>query len=431
MPKVLRCIWGRPLIEYLLDAVEEAGLGTPTLVVGSGEEEVRRALSHRQVRFVRQVEPRGTGDAVRSVRDAWGSDAWGGSEMLLILSGDVPGIGGETLRRFLTDVEGVPSLVTFERDDPIGYGRVHRGPDRTVARIREEADLGAEERSIREVNAGVYLFPGKDLFAVLDDLPVHPENGETYLPEVVETLTGRGLSVRAWEAPDGREFAGVNRPPELSAAADLLQERIRQRHLEAGVEMPEPSKVVLDHGVRLSPGVRVHPFVTMEGAVEIQEGSEILPFTVIRGRVRIGKGCEVGPFSHLRDGTVLLPGAEVGNFTETKKAIVGERTKAKHLSYLGDVTIGRDANIGAGTIVANYDGKKKHRTEIGDRAFVGSGTILVAPVKVGEGALTGAGAVVTRGKDVADGGVVVGVPARPLRKGQDQGDPKDGSGKDA
>ncbi|MCZ6602350.1 MAG: bifunctional UDP-N-acetylglucosamine diphosphorylase/glucosamine-1-phosphate N-acetyltransferase GlmU, partial [Planctomycetota bacterium] len=415
VPKVLSKIWGRPLIDYVLDAVEGAGLGPPILVIGHGAEEVRQAVAGRQVSFVRQREMKGTGDAIKAVRDQSGA-ASGDSANLLILYGDVPGIRHETLRRFLDEAQDRPTLVSIERDDPFGYGRILRDGGGAVVGIREEAHLTGEERSIREVNAGTYLLPRKELFESLDELPVHESNGETYLTDVVEILCRKGLQIEAWKAPDPKEFSGVNRPSELTDSAATLQQRIAERHMAAGVEILDASKVVLEHSVRISPGVRIHPYVMIEGDVSIESGTEILPFTVIRGTIRIGKGCEVGPFSHLRDGTVLEDRAEVGNYTETKKAKIGSGTKAKHLSYLGDVEIGRDVNIGAGTIVANYDGKKKHKTQIGDHAFVGSGTVLVAPVKIGEGAMTGAGAVVTRNRDVSAGEVVVGVPARPLRK---------------
>ena len=426
-PKVLSRVWGRPLIEYVLDVVEQAGLGVPILVVGHGEDEVRAALSGRQVEYVRQAEQRGTGDALLAVKEQAGP----GPERLLILYGDVPGMRKETLERFLAEAGKGPCLVTFDREDPIGYGRILRGTDGTLAAIREEVDLSEEQRAIREVNAGAYLFPERILFDVLDELPVHEKSGETYLTDAVGILAERGVPVKAYKAADPREFAGVNRPAELAAAAGLLQERIIERHLAAGVRVLDPTKVVLDHSVKIASGVTLHPYLAMEGDVEIGAETEILPFTVIRGKVRVGKGCEVGPFSHLRDGTVLEDGAEVGNFTETKKATIGAGTKAKHLSYLGDVVIGKGANIGAGTIVANYDGRKKHKTDIGDGAFVGSGTVLVAPVKIGKGAVTGAGAVVTRGKDVADGEVVIGVPARPLEKRRKGGSGEKGVDKDA
>ncbi len=415
-PKVLRKVWGRPLVEYLLDTIDEVGLGAPVVITGHGEAEVRRVLTRRTgqgFRFVHQTEQKGTGNALLAVRDQAG-DLTGS---LLILYGDVPGITPDTLRSFIEAAGDGPCLVTMEPDTPLAYGRILRDADGFVAGIREERHASAEEKAIREVNAGVYVVPAKSLFDVLDELPVHEESGETYLTDVAEILYGRGEKVQPWKAPHAGEFLGVNRPRDLAAVSALLEEAIVDRHIRAGVDILDPSKVAIDHGVKIGKGATIHPFVTLKGDVDIGAGAEILPFTVIQEGARVGAECMVGPFSHLRDGTVLDDRAQVGNFVETKNAHLGEGTKAKHLSYLGDVTIGARANIGAGTIVANYDGKAKHKTEIGEKAFIGSGTIFVAPVKVGREATTGAGAVVTRGQDVADGDVVVGVPARRLEKG--------------
>ena len=253
-----------------------------------------------------------------------------------------------------------------------------------------------EQKEIREVNVGVYAFARADLARFLPRLTDRNAQGEFYLTDLPALLLADGGKVEALQLEDEHEAIGINTIEHLAEARVALQGRILAGHMAAGVYIEDPATTFIDHGV------------------EIGAGTRILPCTVIRAGVQIGRDCEVGPFTHLRAGTTLATGAEVGNFTEAKNAQVGEHTKAKHLSYLGDVTIGHHANIGAGTIVANYDGKKKHRTVIGDRAFVGSGSVLIAPCQVGEGALTGGGAVVTRNSSVPPGAAWVGVPARPL-----------------
>jgi bifunctional UDP-N-acetylglucosamine pyrophosphorylase/glucosamine-1-phosphate N-acetyltransferase len=286
-------------------------------------------------------------------------------------------------------------MLTAVVANPRGFGRVKRVRGE-FAGVVEEQDASPEERALREVNLGVYAFARADLERLLPRLSNRNAQGEYYLTDVPALLLAEGARVATVELEDEREAIGVNTLEHLAEARSALQLRILSAHLAAGVAIEDPATTFVDHGV------------------EIGAGTRILPCTVIRAGVRIGKGCEIGPFTHLRGGTVLEDGAEVGNFTEAKQAHLGSHSKAKHLAYLGDVEIGSRVNIGAGTIVANYDGKKKHRTEIGDRAFVGSGSVLIAPCKVGEGALTGGGAVVTRNSEIPPGEAWVGVPARPL-----------------
>ena len=273
-----------------------------------------------------------------------------------------------------------------------------RGGGGGLERIVEERDASPAERAIQEVNVGVYAWSLESLREQLKALAPDNAQGEYYLTDVAAGLVRAGLAVTPVELAEASEARGVNTLAELAEARSSVQLRILEQHLAAGVAFEDPATAYVDHGV------------------EIGEGTRILPCTVLRRGVRVGADCEVGPFTHLREGTVLADGAQVGNFTETKNARLGPLTKAKHLSYLGDVTVGERTNIGAGTIVANYDGRAKHPTTIGDRAFVGSGSILVAPAQVGDDALTGAGAVVTR-RQVPDGEVWVGVPAKRLDRG--------------
>ena len=278
-----------------------------------------------------------------------------------------------------------------------GFGRIRRENGRFRG-VVEERDASPDELGIPEVNVGVYAFARADLERLLPRLSADNAQGELYLTDVLAMILEDGGDVATVTLEDEREAIGINTLEHLSEARRALQERILLAHLAAGVFIEDPATTYVDHGVEIGPGTR------------------ILPCTVIRSGVRIGRDCEVGPFTHLRVGTRLEDGAEVGNFTEAKQALVGRGTKAKHLTYLGDVEIGAGANIGAGTIVANYDGQHKHRTTVGDRAFVGSGSVLIAPCRVGDGALTGGGAVVTRNTEIPPGEAWVGVPARPLKR---------------
>ena len=290
-------------------------------------------------------------------------------------------------------------MLTSCPDDPRGFGRVVRDEQgSTVRRIVEDKDATPEERSIPEVNLGVYAFDGAALLELLPRLQSNNRQGELYLTDVVGMLVEAAKPVHAIELESVEEGIGVNSLADLAEARWVLQERILQAHLDNGVYIEDPASTYIDHGV------------------EIGEGTKILPCTVIRGGVKIGKGCEVGPFTQLRPGTVLEDGAEVGNFTECKNARLGRHSKAKHLAYLGDAVIGAETNIGAGTIFANYDGRHKHTTHVGDKAFIGSGTVIVAPNTIADNATTGAGAVVTHDAGIGKGEVWVGVPARPLRK---------------
>jgi len=319
-----------------------------------------------------------------------------------VLYGDMPLLTPANLQALVAAAgRARAAMLTAEVEKPRGFGRVLR--DRgEFAGVIEEKDARPEQLALREVNLGVYAFARADLERFLPRLTNRNAQGEYYLTDVPAMILGDRGRVEAIVLEDEREAIGVNTVEHLSEARAELQWRILAAHMAAGVYIEDPATTFIDHGVEIAPGARV------------------LPCTVIRSGVRIGPDCEVGPFTHLRAGTVLEEGAEVGNFTEAKQARIGAHSKAKHLAYLGDVSIGQRANIGAGTIVANYDGKHKHRTEIGDRAFIGSGSVLIAPCTVGEGALTGGGAVVTRNAHIPPGEAWVGVPARPLARKREQ-----------
>jgi len=329
-------------------------------------------------------------------------DLRAGAGRVVVLYGDMPLLRAERIAELVElqrkDALNGLTLLSARPRDARGFGRILRGEGGKITGIVEERDATAEERAIREVNLGVYAF---DQRAILDALPLLSkanDQGEYYLTDAVGTFVEAGLPVAGIEIEDELEGIGVNTLSHLAAARTAIQMRILEGHLENGVQIEDPATTTIDHDVRIG------------------TGTKILPCTVIRGGVRIGSGCEVGPFTQLRAGTVLEDGAEVGNFTECKKSRIGAHAKAKHLAYLGDATIGAGANIGAGTIFANYDGVEKHPSVVGRKAFIGSGTIVVAPNRIGDGATTGAGAVVRKNSNVPAGEVWVGVPAHKLER---------------
>jgi bifunctional UDP-N-acetylglucosamine pyrophosphorylase/glucosamine-1-phosphate N-acetyltransferase len=397
LPKVLHQALGVPILRFPLDALDAAGVARRIVVTGVGREEVERAFAGRAgVEFVVQPEQRGTADAVLHAKGRL--EGFGGT--VLVLAGDAPLLRPETIRGLIgTHLarEADATVLTAVAEDPTGYGRVLRAEeDGLVRAIVEERDATPSERAVREINSGAYAFRAGALFSALAEVRPANAQGEYYLTDVIGILVGRGGRVAARVAADPSEAWGVNRRSDLARAAAVLEDRVLERHMDAGVTI-------------------VAPHLTwIEVDVEIGAETVIEPFTTIRRGARIGAGCHVGPFAHLAGGTVLEDGAEVGNYVEVKRTRLGKKAKAKHLAYLGDGDIGPGANIGAGTIFANYDGKAKHPTVVGERAFVGSGSVLVAPVEVGPRATTGAGAVVTRGKKIGEGETWVGVPARPL-----------------
>jgi bifunctional UDP-N-acetylglucosamine pyrophosphorylase/glucosamine-1-phosphate N-acetyltransferase len=418
LPKVLHPLCGRPMLAWVLDQAQALEPERVVVVVGSGAEAVRAAVAAHplgaRAQCVLQEPQLGTGHALQvALRDAPGGLARDPG-LTVVLCGDMPCLRGGSLVRLLeaqaagaaggTAQSGM-ALLTALVDDPRGFGRVVRDEHDGVLRIVEERDASEEEREIPEINLAVYAFDGAVLVRALAGLANDNAQGEYYLTDAVAGFRGEGRPVAAVELEDPDEALGVNSLAQLAEARWVLQARILEAHLANGVAIEDPATTYVEHGV------------------EIGAGTRILPCTVIRAGVRIGRGCEVGPFAHLRAGSVLEDGAEVGNFVELKATRLGEHAKAKHLSYLGDGDVGARANIGAGTIFANYDGRAKHRTVVGERTFVGSGTVIVAPNELGAGSTTGAGAVVTRDSGVGAGEVWVGVPARRLRAGGGPVDP--------
>lgn len=397
LPKVLFELSGWPLVRHVIEAARHVAPDRTVLVVGHGRERVEQALEDVEgLRFAVQAEQLGTGDAVRAALPEL--EDFDGT--VLVLCGDVPALRSGTLESLLAahrEVGATASVLSAVFDDPGAYGRVLRDDHGSFVDIREARDCSPLEAGVREINTGVMCFEAAPLRSVLERLSSDNAQGEYYLTDAPRLLLEQGHRVQAVAAGTEDDVLGVNTLAELSEAGRRLRERILAEHLAGGVQITDPATTFIDRDVVIGRGTRV------------------LPCTVIERGVRIGEDCEVGPFSHLRPGTVMEDRAEVGNFVETKKAHLGAGTKAKHLTYLGDARIGAGTNVGCGTITANYDGRNKHVTVIEDDVHIGSGTVLVAPVRVGRGATTGAGAIVTAGRDVAPGSVVVGVPARPLQ----------------
>ena len=391
--KVLHGLLGRPLIHHVLRSLRAAGVKDIVVVVGHQEDAVKKAAGDG-VAFARQTEQKGTGHAVLSAEKSL--KGFGGQ--VFVLAGDAPLITPDTLQAMADAhkaARAAATVLTCCIDDPSGYGRIARDDSGKFLGIVEDNDADEKQKMIQEVNSGAYVFEAKDLFRALREVTPNAKKGEIYLTDVLKVLMGHGRAVATHRAPDPAEVYGINSRRDLVAATNFLRWRILERHMDAGVTIVDPSTTFIEEDTTIGPD------------------TVILPYTVIEHDVTIGKGCEVGPFSHLRPGAVLDDGAEVGNFVEVKKSRIGPHSKAKHLTYLGDATLGAGVNIGAGTITANYDGKNKHATVIGDGVHIGSNTVLVAPVKLGKNVTTGAGAVVLH--DVADGDTVVGVPARSLR----------------
>jgi len=394
--KVLHEVCGRPMIRYVVDAARGAGARTIIVVVGYAADQVLESLhGEPDIRFATQAEQLGTGHAVKICRPLL-ADYQGPA---LILVGDEPLLRPEPLADLLTrqKEEGAACLLgTAKVHDPMGFGRILRDSAGRFLRIAEERDCTPEEKAIREVNPSCYVFELPLLWDAIEQIGTSNAQGEYYLTDAPERLLAMGRKVMALNVLQSDDILGVNTRQHLAQAASVMQARIQDHWMTEGVTIVDPNNTYID------------------GRATIGRDTVIYPFSVISGNVKIGAMCRVGPFTHLRDGTVLEDRVEVGAFVEISKSRIDSGSIARHLAYLGNAHVGRNVNVGAGAITANFDGTRKNETRIGDRAFIGSGVILVAPVNVGQEATVGAGAVVTRGKHIDDGETVVGVPARRL-----------------
>ncbi len=426
LPKVLHRICGRPMIAYVLDTLAEAGIPSPIVVVGHEGEQVRAVLGDR-ARYVLQAEPLGTGHAAMQALPALD----GRTGTVLVLYGDVPFLRAETIEVLLAHHRAhgaAATVLTDLRDDPSGYGRVVRDTGGNVRRIVEDADASPEEREIREINAGTYAFDAQALREALPALRPANAQGEYYLTDAIGALLETGRPIAAVVVGASVEGTGINSRRDLAAAESAMRTILLGELMDAGVTVIDPQTTVVHAGVRVGRDTILHPGASLEGATVIGEGCSIGPnarlvdaevgdrVTIVASTVvgsAVAEGSRIGPYSHLRPGVRLGRFVSVGNYAEMKNATIGDRTKVHHMSYIGDATVGAGVNIGAGTITCNYDGRAKHETVIEDGAFIGSDTMLIAPVRIGREAMTGAGSVVTR--DVPPRGVAVGVPARVIR----------------
>ena len=439
LPKVLHPAAGRPLLGHVLAALESLPLGRRVVVVSPRRDQIAAALDDAGLsdgfELVVQEVPRGTADAVRVALE--GAGISGGT--VLVTPGDTPLLKPETLSALL-DAHAAAgagaTVLTADMPDATGYGRVIRGAGDAIERIVEHRDATEEELGVREINAGVYAFDLALLRDALASIGSDNAQGEQYLGDVLGPIAASGRPVLAFKA-DHEEVPGVNSRAQLAEAAAALRRRACLHWMEQGVTIVDPSTTFVDASVTIEPDATIHPFTFLEGATRVGPGAEIGPqtrvvdstieegatvtFSVVRGS-SIGPGASVGPYASLRPGTRLESGARAGTFVEVKSSTIGEDSKANHLAYLGDAEIGRGVNVGAGTITCNWDGRDKHKTLIEDEAYIGSDTMLVAPVRIGKRAATGAGSVVKG--EVPDEALAVGVPARIIEGKGNRMEPK-------
>jgi len=395
--KVLHCVAGQPLLTRVINATQRLHPQKLVVVIGHQAEEVQRQCGKDGIEFAFQQEQRGTGDAVRATQRQFHN--FHGD--ILIVCGDTPLLTTATLSMFVQHHRkhrASLSVLTVHLDDPAQYGRVIRSADDAVCKIVEVRDASAEERAVCEINTSIYCVRADFLFSALECLQPFNVQGEYYLTDIVAQAVAAGLPTSAVLALDPSEVGGINSREDLAIMEKTRQSQLRSHWMAAGVTLEDPDTVYIDEDVKIGPDTIIGPNTQLKGKTEIGarcriDGSAYIidsrigneahvRFSVVLNESELGDRAEVGPFAHLRGGAVLGPRAEIGNFVEVKKSTIGEHSKAKHLAYIGDTEVGRDSNIGAGTITCNYDGFRKHQTKIGDRVQVGSDTTLVAPITI-------------------------------------------------
>ncbi|NJD59054.1 MAG: UDP-N-acetylglucosamine diphosphorylase/glucosamine-1-phosphate N-acetyltransferase [Anaerolineae bacterium] len=426
LPKVLHHIMGKPMACYALETTQAVTGTRPVMVIGHGADRVRQALGDR-VDYVLQEPQLGTGHALSQAEELLA----GQGDLVLVTYADMPLLTSATLGKLaeMADSHSDPvSMLTVSAAEPRGFGRILRDMDGRILGIVEEAQATPEQLQIHELNPGVYCFRAEWLWPALKRISLSPR-GEYYLTDLVGMAVQEGYTIRSVSMEDPDEVIGINTRVHLAQAEALLRMRINTQWMLAGVSMIDPTQVYIEPEVSLGPDTILWPGTYLHGNTQIGAGCVIGPNTIIRN-TRVGDHCkllesvmeyavledhvDMGPFCHLRKGAYLCKGVHMGNFGEVKNSTLGPGSKMGHFSYLGDTTLGPDVNIGAGTISCNYDGEHKFHTDIGEGAFIGSDTMLVAPVKIGAGAKTGAGAVATR--DIPANSLAVGVPARVIKE---------------
>jgi len=421
IPKVVHPILGRPMISYVLDAVMKINPKKIALVVGHGAEKVKEAVADKQVEWVLQEEQLGTGHAASCARKALA----GFKGNVLILNGDFPLITPKTLKNFITShnkSRASVSILTAILDNTEGYGRVVRSQKGEVLRVIEEKDATPIEKKLKEINSGAYCVESPFLWRALECIGAGNKQGEYYLPDVVNIASNQGKKVKGFVVTDNRELLGVNTRAELAETEEILRRRINHSLMLSGVTMVCPESTYISPDVSIGTDTVIHPYTFIYGHTRIGKGCVIGPsvwiedskignevtikFSSYIADADIKDKVTIGPFAHLRPQTKILSGAKIGNFVEVKKSRIGLNSRVPHLSYIGDAIVGEGVNIGAGTITCNYDGFQKYETTIEDDVFIGSDTMLVAPLKIGRGATTGAGSTIT--KDVPAGALAIG-----------------------
>jgi bifunctional UDP-N-acetylglucosamine pyrophosphorylase/glucosamine-1-phosphate N-acetyltransferase len=427
LPKVLHPLCGKPMVWHVLEALKMATTETPVVIVGYGAQEVTNYVGD-SAECILQEPQLGTAHAALQAEPL----LRGNTDVVIVTYADMPLLRGETFKQLVETQRlnpGPLSLLTVIAEDPRGFGRIVRKADGTVEAIMEEYVATPEQREIKELNVGAYCFKADWLWDALHRIEKNPKSGEYYLTDIVELAVKDHLPVQAVVHNDLIETIGINTRVHLCEAEAALRLRINREHMLNGVSMMDPASTYIEVGVKIGQDTTILPNTYIHGNTGIGEGNVIGPNTIIRDS-RIGNRCKVlasilegavleddidmGPFARLRKGAHLKSHVHMGNFGEVKDSTLHEGVKMGHFSYIGNTIIGARTNIGAGTITCNFDGEKKNFTEIGEDAFIGSDTMLVAPLKLGDGARTGAGAVVT--KNVPEDTLVVGIPARAIRK---------------
>jgi bifunctional UDP-N-acetylglucosamine pyrophosphorylase/glucosamine-1-phosphate N-acetyltransferase len=430
MPKVLHPVLGKPMLCHVIDVAQILVPGKIVVVIGHDAERIRTQFEN-EVEIVIQSPQLGTGHAVQQARVRL-EDKF---EVILVVPSDLPLLSTETLTQMIAAYESRPGsivMLTVERENPLGFGRIVRDNQGQVAAIVEEIDCTPAQKAIRELNVGVYLFEANWLWRNLEQISLSPK-GEYYITDLIGIAVEQGKPVLAEPMVDPMEALGINSRVHLAQVEAVLRQKINQTWMEAGVTIVDPDTSYIGLDVTIGPDTIIHPNSHLLGHTVVGQDCIIGPNSFIEDST-IGDSCvvrfsvveqatledevDIGPFAHLRKGAHLATGVHMGNFGEVKNAYLGSGTKMGHFSYLGDITTGENVNVGAGTITCNYDGVKKHRTTVGDNAFIGSDTMLVAPVNIGKNARTGAGSVVTR--DVPDDSLAYGVPARLKKPNSEQ-----------
>ncbi|MBC7236401.1 MAG: bifunctional UDP-N-acetylglucosamine diphosphorylase/glucosamine-1-phosphate N-acetyltransferase GlmU [Chloroflexi bacterium] len=426
LPKVLHPVGGRPMIHWALESARCLDAEPIVLVVGYGAQQVRQAVGD-EVLYALQEQQLGTAHATLQARPL----LLGKTDAVLVLYGDMPALRIETLERLVglhRQHRPALTMLTVVADDSMGFGRVVRDQAGRIRAVVEEAAATAEILALKELNCGVYCFDAAWLWERLPDVPMTPPKNEYYLTDMVGLAVQDGREVQALTIDDVREVQGINTRVHLARCERILRERINEELMLSGVTLVDPHTTYIESGVRVGQDTVIHPNTHLLGRTVVGRDCVIGPNAILRD-TRVGDRClvlasvleeailedevSIGPFGHLRPGAHLGRGVHMGNFGEVKNAYLAPGTKMGHFSYIGDAELGPDVNVGAGTVTCNYDGQRKHRTVIGQGAFIGSGTMLVAPVTIGRGAKIGAGSVVTR--DIPDGVLAYGVPARVRR----------------